>query len=73
MRDVLRFGLEELDDVLVLCQLHVDYLVFYFFYEGLLVLLQVYLLNGNYLACEWRVQGLVETQKNFPKSALTQL
>ena len=56
MGDGIRFGLEKLDDVLVFCKLHVDYLVFYLFYEGLLVLLEVYLLDGDYLACKWGVE-----------------
>ena len=73
MRDRLRFGLEELDDVRIFRQLHVYYLVFYLFYEGLLVLLEVDLLHRNYLACEWRVHGLVETQKYFSEGTLAEL
>lgn len=55
MRGGVRFGLVELDDMLVACDLHVDYLVLDLSDDGLLVGLFADLLKGDDLAGEGRV------------------
>lgn len=68
----IRFGLIELDDMLVAGNLHVDYFVLDLFDDGLLIVLRVDLLERDDLAGEGSVGSLVETQKYLPEGSLSQ-